>query len=451
MSKIFEIADGYVNEIAALDPTLATALGIAGHEREMPDNSPDGAAATADLNRRTVGELESAEVDGERDRIARDFMLERLGARLALHDANEHLRGLRIIASSMQGARSVFDQMPKESEEDWSNIAARLALVPEALAGFRASLDEGIRQGLVAAKRQSRECQRQAEIWSGQRNGERGFFDLLLEMFEKSGIESNPLSSDVETGVQAANEAYGEMGRYLRDEYEPKASEGEAAGEDRYKLMNQVFLGASIDLKETYEWGWEEQWRIDSEMEETAARIADGGSVDDAMEILEKDPSRCLDGVDAYQSWLQELHDEALEALHGKHFDIDERIRRMEVMIPPPGGALAPYYSGPSEDFARPGRTWWPTGTRTVFPKWTAVSTAYHEGVPGHHLQVGSSRCLGAKMSRFQSLLGFVSGYGEGWALYAERLMGELGFLENPDYYMGLLSAQALTFPIAAA
>ncbi|MCH8814189.1 MAG: DUF885 domain-containing protein [Chloroflexi bacterium] len=464
MSRIFEIADQYVNEIAALDPTLSTALGIPGHEREMPDYSPDGTAAVADLNRRTVGDLESAAPDGERDRIARDFMRERLSVRLALVEAKENLRELRIIASPMQGARSVFDQMPKESEEDWSNIAARLKLVPEALAGFRASLNEGIAQGLVAAKRQSRECQRQAEIWSGQREGEPGFFDLLLGTFEKFRSEPSPpalshgvgegesrerpvstaLAKDVEAGVQAAKDGYAEMARYLRDEYEPKANEEEAAGEDRYRLMNRVFLGASIDLKETYEWGWEEQWRIDREMEETAAKIADGGSVDDAMEILEHDPSRCVDGVDAYQSWLQELHDEALEALHGMHFDIDERIRRIEVMIPPPGGALAPYYSGPSEDFKRPGRTWWPTGTRTVFPKWSAVSTAYHEGVPGHHLQVGSSRCLGDKMSRFQSLLGFVSGYGEGWALYAERLMGELGFLENPDYYMGLLSAQAL-------
>ena len=113
-------------------------------------------------------------------------------------------------------------------------------------------------------------------------------------------------------------------------------------------------------------------------------------------------------------------------------------------MIPPPGGALAAYYTGPSEDFTRPGRTWWPTGTRTSFPKWTEVTTAYHEGVPGHHLQVASSRVLGDKVSRFQSMLGFISGYGEGWALYSERLMGELGFLEDPDNYMGMLSAQAL-------
>ena len=92
----------------------------------------------------------------------------------------------------------------------------------------------------------------------------------------------------------------------------------------------------------------------------------------------------------------------------------------------------------------RPGRTWWPSGTRTTFAKWTDVSTAYHEGVPGHHLQVGATRCLGDTLSRYQRSLTFVSGHGEGWALYAERLMGELGYLDEPEYYLGMLSAQAL-------
>jgi uncharacterized protein (DUF885 family) len=179
-------------------------------------------------------------------------------------------------------------------------------------------------------------------------------------------------------------------------------------------------------------------------MAATAGRIKAGATVEEATELLETDPARAVEGVDAYREWLQVLHDDALEALHGTHFDIPEEIRSMEVMIPPAGSAAAAYYTGPSEDFARPGRTWWPTMGRDVFPKWGDVTTAYHEGVPGHHLQVGGARCLGEEISRYQRLLGFISGYGEGWALYAERLMGELGYLENPDYYMGLLSAQAL-------
>jgi uncharacterized protein (DUF885 family) len=102
------------------------------------------------------------------------------------------------------------------------------------------------------------------------------------------------------------------------------------------------------------------------------------------------------------------------------------------------------YYTRPSGDFSRPGRTWYPTGGKTIFPLWGEVSIAYHEGVPGHHFQIGTSVYLEDKLSRYQRQLGGTSGYIEGWALYAERLMGELGFLDNPDYYLGMLRAQAL-------
>src|SRR5690242_19802066 len=112
-------------------------------------------------------------------------------------------------------------------------------------------------------------------------------------------------------------------------------------------------------------------------------------------------------------------------------------------MIAPPGGAAAMYYTGPSEDFSRPGRTWYPTLGRTRFPLWGEVSIAYHEGVPGHHLQVGQVRHRSDRLSRPQRTSG-ASGYMEGWALYAERLMDELGYLTEPAYRLGMLRAQAM-------
>ena len=66
------------------------------------------------------------------------------------------------------------------------------------------------------------------------------------------------------------------------------------------------------------------------------------------------------------------------------------RCKRVEAMIAPPGGAAAMYYTGPSEDFSRPGRTWYPTLGKTRFPLWGEVSICYHEGVPGHHLQIAT-------------------------------------------------------------
>ncbi|HEY5638545.1 MAG TPA: DUF885 domain-containing protein [Dehalococcoidia bacterium] len=443
MSRVFQIADRYVDEIAALEPSLATALGIPGHDHEMPDLSPEGPGKVAELNRETLRQLDEAADESDADRIAREVMQERLGVSLDTYEAGENLRALRNIASPLQSVRQVFDLMPKETEEQWANVASRLNRVAEALAGYRQSLSLGLERGLTASKRQAREGAEQARVWSGL-SDKPSYFDQLREQFAASGVASNGLATEIETGAWAAKEGYAEMHRYLSEEYGPKTSEREAAGRERYQLLSRVFLGASIDLEETYRWGWEEQYRIEEEMRKTAEKIKPGASIAEVTDLLENDPARSVEGVEDYQRWLQELHDEALGDLHGKHFDIPDRIRVMEVMIPPPGGALAPYYTGPSEDFTRPGRTWWPTGDSTRFPKWGDVSTVYHEGVPGHHLQVATVRLFPETLSRYQRLLTFISGHGEGWALYAERLMSELGYLENPDYYMGLLSAQAL-------
>jgi len=160
--------------------------------------------------------------------------------------------------------------------------------------------------------------------------------------------------------------------------------------------------------------------------------------------FLESEPGRAVEGVEPFREWMQQLQDRTIDELSGVHFDIPAPVRRIEAMIAPPGGALAMYYTGPSEDFSRPGRTWYPTGGQTRFPLWGEVSIAYHEGVPGHHFQIATTKYLADELSRFQRLLGGTSGYVEGWALYAEKLMGELGYLENPDYYLGMLRAQAM-------
>ncbi len=446
MSRVYEIADQYVERFAELHPVAATAIGVPGHDAEMTDYSPDGDEAMASLNRETRGELSDAPIEGERDRVAREAMLERLDLDVELHEEGEQLRALSILGSPLQSIRGCFDLMPRDSEQHWRNIAARLQLVPRALNGYRSTLDQGLTRGVRAAQRQARECAAQCAVWSGRREDTRPFFDSLLEAYEASewGDGSAALRGELEEGARLATEAYGELGDYLTERYLPAAEQRDAVGRERYQLGVRVFNGVEIDLEQTYTWGWEELYRVERELEETAERIAPGAGVEAAKELLESDPERAIEGVEEFRVWMQELQDSTVTAMDGAHFDIPERVQRIEAMIAPPGGALAMYYTGPSEDFSRPGRTWYPTGGKTRFPLWREVSIAYHEGVPGHHLQIGTTRHLGEDLSRFQRLLGGISGYSEGWALYAERLMAELGYLDAPDAYMGMLAAQAL-------
>jgi uncharacterized protein (DUF885 family) len=142
--------------------------------------------------------------------------------------------------------------------------------------------------------------------------------------------------------------------------------------------------------------------------------------------------------------WMQELAEKTIEDLNGVHFDIPEQALRIEACLAPTGDGGV-YYTGPSEDWSRPGRMWWsvPDGI-DEFSTWQEVTTVYHEGAPGHHLQISAAVANQESLNRWQRLICWVSGHGEGWALYSERLMEELGYLEDPGAHMGMLDGQML-------
>ena len=444
MSEIYELSDQYVERYAVLDPVAATLEGLTGHDDEMTNFSPDGHEERYEHDRATLRALDHASVENERDRIAADVLREMLETSVELYDTGEHLRTLNIIASPVQYVRMCFDMMPAETEDDWDMIAARLALVPQGLSSFQDSLAEGAREGLVAARRQAIECMRQAEIWGGVESDTRPFFLTLVDRFDATGIENRALRDSLADHADHATRAYASLARFLADEYAPHAAERDAVRPERYARLARVFNGIQLDLDEAYEWGWSELHRIEHAMGEVADRILPGEPLDDVIEYLETDPNRAIEGVDEFRRWLQDLLDTTVAELDGVHFDIPDPVKRVEAMIAPPGGAAAMYYSGPSEDFSRPGRTWYPTLGKTRFPVWGEVSICYHEGVPGHHLQIAQVRYLADELSRFQRTLAGWSGHAEGWALYAERLMGELGYLDDPAYELGMLRAQAM-------
>ena len=93
----------------------------------------------------------------------------------------------------------------------------------------------------------------------------------------------------------------------------------------------------------------------------------------------------------------------------------------------------------------RPGTMWWsvPEGQET-FHTWQEMSTVFHEGVPGHHLQHGYALLNRSELNLWRRSVCWNSAHGEGWALYAEHLMEDHGFFEDPGYRMGLLDSRRL-------
>jgi uncharacterized protein (DUF885 family) len=437
MGAINDIAERYVVQAADLDPVLATGAGIPGHDDKMTDLSEAGFAARAELDRATVAGLTTAEAGTEREHTARAAMLERLGLAVELYDAGELTRDVNVIASWIQGVRQVFDLMPLEGEEAQRNIAARMAAVPAAYADLQRTYAAAAGEGRVAARRQVIECARQCADWS---SPGKGFYAGLVGRTGATGA----LLADLTRAAEAATAATAELGRFLEAELLPLAPDRDAVGRDRYALASRYFLGATIDLDEAYAWGWGEVLRLEAEMRRVAGLITPGGTVEDAVAQLDADPARQITGRDNLRSWMQDFADRTISELDGTHFDIPEPARRLEAMIAPTSdGGI--YYTGPSEDWARPGRMWWtvPDGV-DQFATWKEITTIYHEGVPGHHLQVSQVVFEKDSLNRWQRLLCWVSGHGEGWALYAERLMEELGYLADPGALLGMLDGQLL-------
>jgi uncharacterized protein (DUF885 family) len=439
-----DVADAYVDELAVLNPILATSLGRPQGQDRLPDLSPAGEEAEQELRAATLARLTAVEaaadgLAGADERRCARLLRERLESEDSIGATGEHLRSVSNIFGPPQQVRSTFLLMPAATQDDWATIGKRMASVPQALAGHRESLAEGARRGLYAAPRQVETVAGQLADWQSGGDG-KGWF----AGFAATADVPAPLRADLDRASASADAAVASLRAWLLVGYLPAAAgTPDGVGAERYAICARRWLGASPDLAEAYEWGWAQYREIMAEMTAEAARVLPGASPREAMRHLDAH-SEIVDGVDAIRGWLQDLMDEAMTSLDGTHFDLADPLKVVEARIAPPGSAAAPYYTAPSQDFSRPGRTWLPTLGMTAFPVWGLVSTWYHEGVPGHHMQLAQWTYLADQLSVYQAAVGFVSACSEGWALYAERLMDELGYLERPGARMGYLDAQLM-------
>lgn len=442
-SEIDALADDYIDKLAKLSPMTATDIGVPGDETRLDDFSPAGLDAEAALTAATLAELQRLTPQDEVDVVTVDAMTERLGLDKEIAGRGYLLGQLNVIESPLQSIRAIFDLMPTADSAQWTNIAARMRDVPRALRGYTESLDAGRRADRVASRRQIEECIKQATQIGAPDDG--FFAQLASGAKSDDGAElPGPLCAELAAAATDAGVAYRELASYLESELMPVARESDAVGRDEYALWSRYFVGAEVDLEETYRWGLAELDRIIAEQKDVAEAIKPGASIDEAMELLDADPSRKLNGTDALRTWMQQLADTAVRELAGTHFDIPEPVRTIECKIAPTqdGGI---YYTPPTDDFSRPGRMWWsvPEGV-TQFNAWRETTTVYHEGVPGHHLQCGQTVFRKELLNKWRRLGCWVSGHGEGWALYAERLMADLGYLGDPGDRMGMLDGQRL-------
>ncbi len=433
-SEIFAISDEYIDTVGRMNPMGATALGIPGYEHLLDDFSITAETKVADYRRDVLNRVKAMSPIDEIDRIAREVLVERIESLLQLFDSKEAFITYGPIANPAVGIRSIFTIMNAQGAEAISNVSARLNAIGAALDSWKSTIEDMQALGLGTSRRQVLGVAQQLEV-----HGSGGYAEMALS------LDPDIKYPELHAAALNAQAACLSMSVWMKEVHAPRSLDVDGVGAKRYAPWARYFCGADLDLRATYEWAVEDLNQINARMYRAADKLGlTGKSLKEVAEHCEAAELHSIEGEENLLTILKDFTQAAVERLDGVYFDINPRIKFCDAQIAPAGSAAAPYYMPPSEDLSRPGTTWYPTLGHTRFNFWRIASIWYHEAVPGHHLQFATAMLEKERLSRFQRTEAWISGYGEGWALYAERFMDELGAFEDPSLELGFLSGQAM-------
>src|SRR5215218_7446568 len=438
-SPVFGVADRFVRRWAELEPTQGLTYGLTGTPGTLSDWSPEGRARVAEALRDGLDELDRTPLGDGADRRAAAVMRDRLQSWLASAAAQDWALQLDAGFSAPPAMdRIALSTAPLADAGHAELLAARLQGLPSGMQGYAAALRLGLDEGrpgprvlverLIESLRESARC-------------DGGYFrGLAARAAALPGVDARAAGRLAAAG-RAADAAFEELADWLEQAYLPHAAQGAAVGPERYARALQEHLGLIADPVELAAWGWEELGRLEQEMRREAAAGWPGLGLVEVLERLDNDPVEpSAAGPDELLEWLGQIDQRVAQRL-AEEFEIPRQLSELRHQLAPPGSAAGAYYLPPTEDGARPGVVVWTVPAGRV-PLWRWQTFSHHEGMPGHHLELGGGRFMAAPLSRFQTGLGEISGYSEGWGLYAERFMDELGAFDRPATRLGFLISQ---------
>ena len=436
-SAIDQIADAYLERIAAADPITGTHLGVGDHDHLLTDFSPEAVASRTADAQAVLDALSRAQIADDVDRVTVATMSDALGRQITVAQAGESVGEVNVIESPLQAVRDVFDVMATGTADERAAVLARVRAIPGSLDSAIEGLRYRLAHGPLIARRQVDLVAEQADDAPAavRHNIDRALAD--------AGSDAASLSAALDAAHADAAAAFARYAHALRTEAAPVAAVDDAVGIDRYRPLLGLYLSDDVDPLDAYAWGLDHLDSVVAEQKTLAKEVTGSDDVTAAMAALDADARYTMTDKHAFVNWMQSLADLAVADLGDTEFVIPEQLRRIECRLAPSStGAI--YYTAPSADLTRPGRMWWSVPSdQNEFHTWQETTTVFHEGVPGHHLQLGAAM-ISPELNRWRKQASFTSGHGEGWALYAERLMDELGRLTDPGDRMGMLDSQRL-------
>ncbi|HZI29178.1 MAG TPA: DUF885 domain-containing protein [Gemmatimonadaceae bacterium] len=446
-ARVDSLADRFFDVQLELYPELATSFGLIGaRHSSLTDNTLSGISAAQgrlDSLRWQVTAIDPAPLAGRPAEVAYAVLRDALEAEEALRVCRAELWG---VASYVNGWQAIYTDLaimqPVGTDTLRADALVRLRSLPRFIDTEIVNLREGLKLGYSSPRVIVRNVIGQLD-------------DILATPIPRSPFAS-PVERDSTPAFRAEyarviaadlNPAIGRYRDFLEREYLPAAREalGVSAnpnGAECYRATIRGFATVEMDPDSVHEMGRREMTRIEGEMRAIAARTFAGESLSTLLPRLRTDPRYTF-------RTSQEIIDTSLatmaraKAAMGQWFG---RTPKADVIIQPypefrqKAGAPGQYQSAPDDD-SRPAIFLINPSNPTQQSRADAENTALHEGIPGHHLQVAIAK----ERTDLHRLLRywFNSGFGEGWALYAERLGDEMGLYSSDLGRMGMLGSEA--------
>lgn len=432
-------------------PEFASILGDRRYNDQVSDVSEAAVKADLEMTRRVLRRFESISTVAfsEQERLNRDLMIKNL--RDSLEGAK--FRNWQMPVNQMSGIHLGAAQLPSllpfATVKDYDDYIVRLAKFPRMLDDTIANMRKGMAARLMPPKFLLEQVAEQASGIATTSAEDSPFALPLQKMPESVSAEEQARirKAVLERVRDDVVPAYANFAAFVRDEYAPKGRTEVGVwslpdGMARYAFLAKSSTTTSLTPEEIHEIGLREVARIEGEM----LAIAKTLGFDDLLSFnasLETNPAvKITSGeqiLEAYRKYTDQMYAK-LPELFGRLPKA-----KMEV-VPTPAfreknSAAAEYNTG-APDGSRPGRVYVNTYEAEKRKTLSNESTAYHEGVPGHHMQLSIQQELN-DLPPFRQQ-GGETAFSEGWALYSERLGKEVGFYENPYSDYGRLNDEML-------
>ena len=435
-----QLAAEYWRAWLSVHPTYATAIGERGFNDRLEDASPAARAAWRAQLDAFENRLVTVEVGA--DPVTRAALADAIRTDRAFLDAD--LAGFNVDA--MDGPQvellNIPSFQPTASVEDGVALLARWRQMPRFLDQAIGDLRRGLADGRVGVGAICRRVVDQLDELLGRSDAE---WPLATPGEERPEIRSELLAVIGEE-IRPAFERYRS---FIADEIAPRARTDDRpglshipGGPETYRRLMRAHTSIDVEAEELHRVGLEEIARIDEEFVSLGKRVLDADGLADTLRRLREDPALHFASREEVESVARDSLARANGALAEWFGRLPQATCEVVVMAAhEEKHSTIAYYREPSADGSRPGQYFINTYAPETRPRYEAETLAFHESVPGHHLQLAIMQEL-TGLPDFRRFNGCTA-YIEGWGLYTERLSEEIGLLSGELDRFGVLSFDA--------